>query len=496
MKDVITPKKSKAKKPLAATSDLFAANPSGEAVEILEALRLQAAKIVGAALGTATLSNFATTGLGNFPYMWENPANLEFNQKTYDWINANLKADTTPTEQASGSTFTNIFANALASTTYSLSSEDQAELNKAAREATIQQGALLTAWRAAYGSLPKAKTGETPTDVIVNTILTKWATNPPATLTEVQNASNLNALLGNTPASGQPILPVFSNWVNALGASVSLQNAVSMNNGQKNAALDAVKNPTLDNGALSIAGTLLPAYKVATPTSDILNGLADKSNAAVVKMSVSRFSSSEYSVKVTGQAGFNIPILSFFTMNVGANASFFQEKIATQSNSIEMELSFTGVTLAQYAPVAYNDATNKDWFFTSPIIDAIAAGNDDVSSFKFKPDPRIDFSENGPFGLMNTIVFSNYPDVKIVVKSAEYKSIATTIEQSASVGLSFLGIPLGFGGQEATYSKEVDTDSSSESVTITLSAPPELVAGSVVDSEGWILGVVTEYPGA
>ncbi len=490
----MTPKKPKAEKQLAATSDLFAANPSAEAVEILETLRLQAAQIVSAALGTATLSNFATTGLGNFPYMWENPANLEFNQKTYDWINANLKANTTPSEQASGSNFTNIFANALASTTYTLSSADQAELNTAARNATIQQGALLKSWRDAYGSLPAAKPGETPTDVIVNIILTDWATNPPATLTEVQNAKNLNALLGNTPASGQPILPIFSNWVNALGASVSLQNAVSMNNGQKNAALDAVRNPTLANGALSIAGKLQPAYRVATPTSSILNGLAAAGNSAVVKMTVSRFSSSEYSVKVTGQAGFKIPILSFFTMNVGGNASFFQEKIATQSNSIEMELTFTGVTLAQYAPVSYNDATNQDWFFMSPINDAIAAGKDDVSSFKFKPDPRIDFSEDGPFGLMNTIVFSNYPNVKIVVKSAEYKSIATTIEQSASVGLSFLGIPLGLGGKEATYSKKVKTESSSESVTITLDAPPELVASSVVDSEGWILGVVTEYP--
>ena len=470
--------------------------PAAEAVGIIEDLRLKAAKLVAGSLGTAELSNFATTGLGNFPYMWENPANLEFNNKTYDWINANLKADTDPTEQASGSTFSNLFLTALGSITYSLSDADQVNLNNAAAGATEQQAAVLKAWRAAYSKLPATKDGETVIDVISNTILNNWATDTGTTLMDVQNATNLNALLGKTPAAGQPILPIFANWVNALGKSVSLQNAVSMNNGQKNAALNAVQNPDSDNGAITLDdGSVVPAYKIATSTDAILNGLkAD--NSATVKMNVSRSSSSKYTVKVDGGVTFSIPVLSLFSLNVGANASYFEEHIATESNSVDLEMTFSGVTLAQYKPVDYSASTKKDWYFTKPIQDAIANGSDDNSSFKFSPDPNIDFSENGPFGLTNTVVFSNYPSVKITVTSASYEKIATTIQQSASVGITFLGIPLGIGGSEETYSKKVDTKASSESVTITLDPPPNMVAGDAVDSQGWVLGVVTDYPGA
>jgi hypothetical protein len=91
---------------------------------------------------------------------------------------------------------------------------------------------------------------------------------------------------------------------------------------------------------------------------------------------------------------------------------------------------------------------------------------------------------------------SNYPSMEITVKSSSYQKIQQTFEQSASVGISFLGIPLGIGGRESSYSNKVTTSSTDSTVTITLNPPTELVAGSAVDSVGWVLGVQPDYPAA
>ncbi len=465
---------------------------SNEASQVIDALKSQAATILASALGSTPLVSFATGGLGNFPYYWQNPSNLEFNLKTYNWINANLAANKNPKEQASGSTFTNQFIKALGAISYSLSNNDQVKLNKALTNATNQQAALLNQWKMIYGSLPTPGQGLTPIDAITNIICTTWSSDPNCSLIAIQNSKNLNKLLDKTPSSGKPILPLLANWVNALGGSVSLQNAVSMNNGYLDQALSAVQSPDADNGAISISGTYYPAYKVATPLNSIINGLST-GNSITIKMNITRSSSSQFTVSVNGGLGFQIPVAKFFTLGIGASASYFRDEIATSSNSVDIEMTYTGVTLVQYAPVAFDKPTEKHWFFMEPILDAIKNGEQDVSGFKFSPNPDIDFSDNGPFGLTQGCAISNYPKIRITVKSSNYKSIETTFKQSTSVKLSFLGIPLG-GGSQSTYSHNASSSSSSSEVTITLDPPPELVAGTSVDSQGWVLGVQANYP--
>ncbi len=471
--------------------------PTAQAAAILDSLRSQATTILSSALGTTPLVNFATGGMGNFPYYWQNPSNLQFNANTYNWINTNLLAGATPIQQASGSFFTNEYISALGSITYTLSSSDQAALNAATANATNQQAAILNQWTAIYGSLPTTTGIQTPIDAIVNIICTTWASTPPCTLMQIQNSKNLNALLGNTPASGKPILPLLSNWLNALGSSVSLQNAVSMNNGYLATALAAVQSPAVANGGLQIGSTVFPAYSVATPMSSILNELGNLANAITLKMSVSTANSSEYSVSVSGGVGFTIPFLDFFGISMGSNASYFQTDISSNATSIDIDMIYTGVTLVQYAPTAFNESTSLNWFFMAPILEAIQLGpnNTTVSGYKFSPQPGIDFSANGPFGLTQGCAIANYPSVKIVVTSSNYQSIASAFNSSTSVGLSFLGIPL-CSSTVNTYSSSSSTNASANQVTITLTPPPNLVAGTALTSEGWILGVQPFYPAA
>jgi hypothetical protein len=459
---------------------------------IIDALKAQANTILSSALGTTPLESFNIGSLGNMPYYWQDPRNLQFNSETYNWIDSNLKANTIPYQFDQN--FVNEYINVLSKISYSLSTTDQATLNQAQANATNQQTAVLTAWQAAYGSFPVGN-GQ-PIDNIAAQIATTWAS-PPTTLTAIQNSVNINALLNNVPASGKPIVPIFANWLNAIGAAVSLENATTMNNAYLAKALAAAQTPTTANGGLTLdTNAVVPAYGVATPLANIINGLSNASQAVSLAMTVAQTSSSDFQVSVQGSGGFTIPFLDFLGINVGGSASYFSDSMATSANQTTVNMNFPGVTLVSFGPSDFNMSTMQNWFFMQPILDAISNGNKNVSGYKFSPNPNVDFSANGPFGYLMGAAISNYPTMTITVTGSNYKQIATTFQQSASVGISFLGIPLGIGGSQSTYSSNVQTNASAQSVTITLNPPQNLVAGQAIDSIGWVLGVQTNFPTA
>lgn len=475
--------------PLGAPED-----PSTEAGPLIEALRAEAAKLLGSAVGTSPLVSLQIGAPGQLPYYYTNPRNLEFNAQTYEWINHHLAAKTLPVKQ--DALFTTLYTQALTTVGFSLSTADQAKLNQANRDATDQQLALLQSWKSAFGSIPPATPTQQPIDIIMDTIATTWAA-PPTTLIDIQQAPNLFQLLNRTPASGKPVVPVLANYLNALGSSISLQNATTMNNGYLERAKAAVQTPSIANGGLLTDDTKIrPRYDVATPLNDVINGLKATSNAITVGMNVSRSSESQYTVSLSGGSRFSIRLGFFFTLSVNANASYFSDTIATESNTVEMSMTFPGVTLMNFGPAAFDSSILKsNWYWMFPITQAIANGSADVTGFKFSPDPRIDFGRSGPFGFLEGAAISNYPSVKLVIKSEQWESIAKTITSSTSTRLSFLGIPLA-AGSASNYSHTVDTKGNEKTVTIVLNPPLELVAGQAVDSRGWVLGVQTDYPAA
>ena len=87
-----------------------------------------------------------------------------------------------------------------------------------------------------------------------------------------------------------------------------------------------------------------------------------------------------------------------------------------------------------------------------PVIDAINNGDKDVSGYKFSPKLQIDFSNKGSFGFLTGAVISNYPSITITIKSSQFDSFTKDINGAASIGLSFLGIPLGINAKGSTYS--------------------------------------------
>lgn len=470
------------------------ATDTTSASQIIDALKEKADKILAAALGSTPLQSFQIGSLGNFYYNWQDTSDVtQFNQLTYNWISSNLKAGAMPLQL--DQSFTDLYMTALQSISWSLSNDDQATLNAAADKTTKQAAAVQNAWIKAFKTFP-AGDGQ-PIDRIAGEIATKWAS-PPSDLVSLQNALNLRGLLNKMPASGAPVLDVFVTWLNSMSAVLSLQNSVSVNNAYLARALAAVRTATSANGGIVLDdahNSVVPAYQVANQVSDIQNAL-ETGPTVTTSMTVSRSTEDEFKVTVEGGASIDIPVASFLGVSVGGSASYFSDNIATSNATTTVTMSFPGVNLVNYGPVRFEmTGASSSWYWIDPIRHAVqnVGQEDDVSGFKFSPDPKIDFSEAGDFGYIMGVAISGYPTITITAETADYQKIQETFEQNASSEVSFLGIPLA-SASESTYSNHVTVDESSSTVTITIAPPQELVAGTVNSAQAWVLGVQPNYP--
>jgi hypothetical protein len=210
-------------------------------------------------------------------------------------------------------------------------------------------------------------------------------------------------------------------------------------------------------------------------------------------MQVSLTASNAYSVSVNNASNIFVNPSDFFLLFTQDNQDYFKSIVANSSAPVELEMTFTGVTMVNFGPVGFNMSTGQDWYWMKPITDAITNGTQNVSGFKFSPNPQIDFSLTGPFGYLTGVGISNYPSVKIVSTGENYKTVAKALQQAPAFGILFLDVPLGNPSQSA-YLSSSQINAADSSVTLTLNPPPELVAGQSVTSVGWVLGVQTIYP--
>jgi hypothetical protein len=440
---------------------------------------------------------FQVGALGNFPYYWCDPRNLKFNEKTYKWISAGLMANSSPVEL--DQPFTNDFISVLSKVSYSLSSEDQAMLVRKAEEVRNQQGALLKAWRDAFGNIPVASDGKEPIDIVIDKITQDWAS-PPTDLQALQNTPNLSRKLNKIPPSGMAVLPDLINYLNALQSKSSLINATSKNQYYLQRALEAVQSPSLENGALETnTGLLRPAYFVSTPLEDILHGLnsTDQSNTVKYKMSVLRDSSTQCSVSLTSfGAPDRVPISDFLTIETGDGQDLFKDYIVDGSEPAQIELTFMGVTTVNFGPVDFSMTDTKHWYWISPINQAIANEGKDISGFKFLPKPQIEFARTGPFGFLTGVTIAKKASLTISSKSGNRKQIADAIKASPSVRLKFLKTPISTGVTDSPkYDIALSTLSRDACVVVNLNPSSEHAADSL-DSTAFVLCVQTRYPSA
>jgi hypothetical protein len=439
---------------------------------------------------------FQVGSLGNFPYYWYDPTNLKFNEKTYKWISAGLKAHSLPVEL--DQPFTNQFIAALSKVYYTLSKKDQEALARMEQVLRTQQGALLKKWQDTFHALPERTDDMAPIDAIINEITQTWAS-PPTNLTELQITQGLSSRLNNMPSGGDALLPTLANYLNALQSSISLVNATTMNQSYLQQALSAVQAPSLSNGAIETSdGLIRPAYSVNTPLDEILQGLnsTDLSNTLTNKMSVQRNSLTDCSVMTNSSAPDRVPISDFLTIETLDGLDLFKTHVIAGTEPAEIDLTFMGITTVHFGPADFSMANMRNWYWMVPINQAIANEGQDVSGFKFRPKPQIDFAKAGPFGFLTSVTISKKASLTITSKSDKCKEIAEAIKTSPSVRLKFLNRPISMGVNDSPkYDITLAEKAGDTLVEINLNPSAEHARDSL-ESTAFVICVQTKYPSA
>ncbi len=431
---------------------------------------------------------FRTGGLGNFPYYWQDPNSLKFNNKTYQWINANLKANTFPIEQAIGSTFTNLFINALGSISYSISAKDQEKLKQAGINIITQQNSIIKVWKTVYSK-------DASIDTIIYTICNTWAS-PPTTLTALQNSPNISTVLNNTPPSGKSIIPFLDSYISAINSYNSLNNASSRNTGYLQTALQALQSPNLSNGGIPINNNkVYPAYHISPSVQDILEELSS-SDKISVQLSIKPIDTNNAEIHIPGLPAHSMPIDQLISIKVDKDASLFKNALLNATEPTLIEITFSGIAFVYFEPVTFNQTSEQNWYWIPPIIEAIKNGDSNVTGFKFSPKPSIDFSKKGSFGFLSAVAISNSPDITITLTGNNHQKISDTINKASLLELELLGTSLESENSTPRLTKVIKPTNNSQTLIIqhtidTLTKSPSHIS---TQSTAWVLGVQTEYP--
>ncbi len=246
--------------------------PAEKAAKILNQLKDKANKILSAA-HNVKLDTYHVQSAGHFPHIFEDSSDLLFNEKTYKWLNKCLEKRKAGGPVTIEGDYNGKYLRVFTKINYNLSTEDQVKLNKANQDAEEQQRALLKKWRDTKQKLPADKN---PIDGVIEVVRTEWATKKETTLMQMQKARDLHRLLGNAPASGQPVIPILANYLRAIGSAISIINDKSLNDGILGDVRDAINLPSEINGGIRLNdGTkdFHPAYAVSTPQDNVLEGL-------------------------------------------------------------------------------------------------------------------------------------------------------------------------------------------------------------------------------
>ena len=128
----------------------------------------------------------------------------------------------------------------------------------------------------------------------------------------------------------------------------------------------------------------------------------------------------------------------------------------TAGDSFEVTMLVPGVNVVNVTPNGYQEDTGN-------AVANHAATPGSVSGFKLTPYPSTDFTAGGHFGLLESLVIIQLPTVAIRYSSGSASDAASSLTEHASVGVSFLGIPLAGPRRAAATPRSSRTSSRSAS---------------------------------
>ena len=461
-----------------------------------------AAQPVATALNMPNMVPIDEGSLGDFPWYWQNGTN--FNNKTYSWLNNVFSYNQDGYINTSNSAFTTAYFNVLMDTAYVLDAADAGALNTANLANAAVINTVVTDWTTTQGAIPPTyNTQIAQLNYIMTQVLT-WG-NQGLTLGQLRNSTNPMSLLPNIPLGANQLVSDLMTYLANTSSVANIQAAVlSFNNQLAQTRLNISPAPATvgtgwmqtsdDNGNLLI----VPQVTVQESTGNIQNNLLPSSGTGksfTASFSASQGSSNTVDVSVSGGGGGAIGDIFFFIGIYGsASASLNIFSADSSQQSADVSFTFNGVTTVTPTPAPYDITSGKGWFNPEPIADAVNY-NPNKSGYKFTPAPPYTFGTDGDFGYLSRLMISQQPIMTLTYNTSNYAAYQKTFQQQSSWGISFLGIPLG-GGSQSYYSSTTSYDSSSQTVTVTMTPVGNTTPVTPTDQLAYVVGGEVDWLGA
>jgi hypothetical protein len=498
---------------------VLATSEPGEA-EYFSALKKKANDAI-ASIYKTRITPIEFPAQGDFNWFWQNP-NQVFNQGTFDFASARVSPGDTPeTAQLSpAGGFANAYIQVVTALQYSLSSVEQATLNKAVSNASAQAQAIVSTYQGIFGQITdgQMKTAQealgefavaNKQDYVIGFILGYiWSgrqseKKPALTYTEMANARDLRKLLPQMPASGVPVLADVTVYLNVIAPVSSLEDQLFLGGWIRNQMRNNTAAPTERNGGMKLVnpntGAVSPDYQVGysinAAISQIQNDLNNDARVFSLGMEVSKASGSSLRVSVDGGAGFTVGSLLRFSL--GTQFSYDMTTVQGTSSDCTVEISYKGFTMAPIAALPWQQATNVGWFYGDPIAEAYKNQGKDVTGFKFVSTPPYNLgslADGGDFGMLTNLLISNYPTVKIHYRNANFSSFKQAWSEKISGNLTLFGfIPLGRFSQGASGSSYKEGASNSE-FTVEFGPSKEVLSVPDLQKTAFPIGGSFDFP--
>lgn len=449
---------------------------------------------------------------GDFTWDWQN-ANQQFNDRTYQYINALVSPGQVPGTVAlsPGGGFANAYVTVLNDLVFSLSSADQATLTQAQSNASVQAGTIVSDYQNTYGTITQKQMETagvaTKQDYVVGYVLgSQWSgSTPPLSYSQMASARNLKALLPKAPLGADQIITDVTVYLNLMqpvnGLSDQLQNgAWTLAQLKSN-----TQYPSAANGGIQTfdpsTGSLVPGYNagwtIPSSVASVNNDLQNTGRTIELQMTTSQASGDSVEVSVEGQAGFSVG--SWLQFETEASGSYDMSKSSGTSTTASVSITYAGYSMVPLAPAAWQQATNSGFYYPDPIAQAVANGTQDVTGFKFLSTPPYamdPIDAGGNFGLATNLLIANYPTVTITYEHADFSKFSQSWSEKVSGNLTLFGfIKLGSFSQGA-YGSSFKEGSDNESFTVTFSASPQVTSVPQNLRTAYVIGAAVQNPGA
>jgi hypothetical protein len=448
---------------------------------------------------------------GDFFWNYLN-ANQFFNENTFNYISARVSpGDITGTAKLSSpGGFPNAYSQVVNNIEYVLSTGNQKKLLDKQTEANIQAQTIISDYQTTFGEITEDDMNnanvKTKQDYVISYILgSQWSgkgDDEPLTYTEMAAARNLKKLLPKMPASGDQVVTDASVYLAKMGPvnalSDKIQNGFWIIQQLKNNSQD----PTEANGGMKtfepvtgkVSEDLQVCYQINSAVSTITNDLNNKGRVISLGMKTSS-SGEQMDVHIEGHTGFRIG--SWLRFGISAGTSYDMSRSQGTSTDCSVTIKWEGYSIVPIGAAAWQQSTNKGWYYGDPIAQAISNKGKDVDGFQFLSDPpynMAEFTKGGNFGRLNNLLIANYPTIEITYRNANFSSFKQAWNEKVSGNLTLFGfIKLGSFSQ-GTYSSSYSQGADNSTFTVKFSASPEVTGVPQNQKTAFVIGGTVENP--